>query len=241
MRALRRAVRRIPLPGVIASVETEEPLVALTFDDGPDPLWTPLLLELLDRYQAKATFFMLGCAADRMPALVRRVSEAGHVIGNHTWDHPVLPRIPGRRVRSQTRHGQGALAPYGSRLFRPPYLAQSPASRLYALLLGYQVIMANVDSGDWWDPDADRITQRLIREVSRGDIVLLHDGLSGFSGLKLSKRPVPERVAMLMALDGFFQRKGGEFRFVTVPELLRNGRPRRVGKFSRGPTPRPSA
>src|SRR4051794_38727678 len=75
------------LAGAITSVETEQPLVALTFDDGPDPLSTPSVLRLLERHNARATFFMVGAAAYRHPDLVRQVAQAGHVIANHSWDH----------------------------------------------------------------------------------------------------------------------------------------------------------
>src|SRR3954471_7971305 len=83
--------------GALTSVETTEPLVALTFDDGPDPTSTPTVLRLLERYGARATFFMVGAAAHRHPGLVGQIAEAGHAIANHSWDHASFPAISGRQ------------------------------------------------------------------------------------------------------------------------------------------------
>lgn len=237
MRLLRWALKRLPLRGSITRVETTRPVVALTFDDGPDPACTPELLELLGAHDARATFFMLGIAAARHPELVERVAGAGHAIGNHTWDHPVLSRTPLREVRSQIRACQRALRPHGRRLFRPPYFAQSKVSVLAARLLGFRVVLANVDSGDWWNGDGRGIGEYLLGSVSPGDIVLLHDGLAGFTGLQLPRRPLPDRGPMLEGLARFLDGSAGRLRCVTVPELLREGRPFREERYPRGPKP----
>ena len=230
---------RIPLPGCVAGVRTKEPVVALTFDDGPDPESTPPVLDLLARFGARATFFMVGSEAARHPDLVARVAGAGHAIGNHTWDHPVLPRLPSPDRRAQIRDCQKALAPWGTGLFRPPYLAQSRASRLEALRMRYKVILANVDSEDWWDPDPDRIAERIRTEVRPGSIVLLHDAVLGSSGLRFPHEPRSDRGAMLQALERFLDETRNRFRFLTVPEILRTGRAIRVRRYSKGPRPDP--
>jgi peptidoglycan-N-acetylglucosamine deacetylase len=96
------------LLGPVAGVVTAEPAAALTFDDGPDPHWTPRVLEVLERRQARATFFMIGAAAAAHPDLVRRVASMGHAVGNHTWDHRALPKISyrcGRRPILNARIG----------------------------------------------------------------------------------------------------------------------------------------
>jgi peptidoglycan-N-acetylglucosamine deacetylase len=116
--------------GTISHVHTRESVAALTFDDGPDPEYTPRLLAILERYRAQATFFMTGKAAQAHPELVRRVAQAGHAIGNHSWDHPSFPLISGRERRAQIRACAQALVPYGSRLFRPPYTEQNLGSRI---------------------------------------------------------------------------------------------------------------
>jgi peptidoglycan-N-acetylglucosamine deacetylase len=228
---------RYPLPGVITKVQTKEPVMALTFDDGPNPDATPDLLRLLEKHGAKATFFMVGSAAARHRHLVRRVAEEGHSIGNHTWDHPVLPRTPRAERLAQLRACQRALEPYGRRLFRPPYLAISKKARLDALLLRYKVIMGSVDSRDWFVADGETIAETLLAAPMPGDIIVLHDGLCGFENITLSHAPVPARDGMLAGLELFLTELSGRFRFVTIPELLRVGRPVRTSPYRRGPRP----
>ena len=139
---LYRALKVVPLlaVGTITRVSTSKPVAALTFDDGPDPVFTPRLLAVLHKHQAKATFFMVGKAAERHPDIVKEVAVAGHAIGNHSWDHPSFPLISRRERWAQVRACEKAIAPYGQRLFRPPYGDQNLLSRLEASWLGYQVI-----------------------------------------------------------------------------------------------------
>ena len=167
-RIVRKGLKKLPLRGCITRVETTEPLIALTFDDGPDPRFTPALLELLERHDARGTFFMLGSSAAQHPDLVRQVAEAGHTIGNHTWDHPAVSRISWKQTRSQVRKCQEALEPHALRLFRPPYLALSKVAVLTCRVLGYEVIMANIDSGDWWNPSGPDIAQTLLTAATPG-------------------------------------------------------------------------
>ncbi len=235
MGILRWGLKKLPLRGCVVGVETAESLVALTFDDGPDPRFTPRVLELLDRHDALATFFMLGSAAARHPDLVRRVAEAGHVVANHTWDHPSVSRTSWKVTRSQIRACQEALEPYGVRLFRPPYLALSKPAVLTSRVLGYKVILANVFSTDWWNPSGTAIAETLVANTRPGDIILLHDGLAGFSGRELPHTPNPDRGAMLAGLEEFLATTAGRFRFVTVPTLIAAGRTVRKKRYSRGP------
>ncbi|HEX2524363.1 MAG TPA: polysaccharide deacetylase family protein, partial [Terriglobia bacterium] len=141
-----------PFLGTVTSVQTRVPVASLTFDDGPHPEFTPRLLDILRHHKARATFFMLGQAAQKHPEIVRRVAEAGHAIGNHTWDHLSFPLLSERERQRQLKTCADAIAPYGLRLFRPPYGEQSLASRLSAARLGYEVIMFSVDVGDFCEP-----------------------------------------------------------------------------------------
>src|SRR5262247_3415195 len=150
--------------GTTTHVNTLDPVVALTFDDGPDPVYTPRLLDILEIHGAHATFFMTGEAAQRHPELVKRVAQGGHAIGNHSWNHPSFPLISGRERREQIRACAKATAPYGKRLFRPPYGEQNIASRFAPLLLGYQVIMFDVSTDDWCGADAVSIADQLERQ-----------------------------------------------------------------------------
>src|SRR4051794_26057992 len=203
--------------GAITSVETTEPLVALTFDDGPDPTSTPSVLRLLERYGAEATFFMVGAAAHRHPRLVRQVAEAGHAIANHSWDHASFPAITGRQRRTQLRWCQRAIAPYGLRLFRPPYGHQNIPSHLDATLLGFQVVGWSLAVEDWHRAEPGVLAARLAAGVEPGSIVLLHDSI--FRGEP--DQPMQYgRAPLLQALETFLQDSKGTYRCVTLPELL---------------------
>jgi peptidoglycan-N-acetylglucosamine deacetylase len=205
--------------GTITRVRTQDPVVALTFDDGPDPDCTPRLLDLLEKHGARATFFMTGEAAQQYPALVRRVAMAGHAIGNHSWDHPSFPVISGRERRAQIRACAKALEPYGERLFRPPYGDQSVVSRLDAFFLGYKVIMFDVTTDDWCGGDALSIADQLERRLHPGSLAVLHDRLcDALEESYFNRDAVVEAVAILL------QRVSARFRFVTVRELLRHGK-----------------
>jgi peptidoglycan/xylan/chitin deacetylase (PgdA/CDA1 family) len=212
--------------GPISHVATEERVAALTFDDGPHPEYTPRLLDVLDKHGVRATFFMVGKSASRHPQIVRRIAAAGHAIGNHTWDHPSLPLLSGRERRAQIRACWMALAPYGQLLFRPPYGHLNMASRLDTFWLGHEVIGWSVTGEDWLDRDADWMAQRLIDLVRPGSIIVLHDALYH----ALEER-YTDRTSMIDAVDAVLRQLSGSFRFISIPELLRKGRPQRRRSF----------
>lgn len=218
---IHRTLRLVPLAivGTITSVSTSNPVVALTFDDGPDPVFTPRLLDILKKHRTKATFFMVGKAAERHPDIVREVAVAGHAIGNHSWDHPSFPMITGRERRSQILACEKAIAPYGVKLFRPPYGDQSLWSRLEASWLGYQVIMYSVTAVDWLDHDADWMKNRIMNRIANGSIILFHDSLFEYRESRYA-----DRGQMLDALDIILKELGDRYTFVTIPELMSQGR-----------------
>ncbi|HLJ59356.1 MAG TPA: polysaccharide deacetylase family protein [bacterium] len=209
--------------GTIIRVSTQDPVLALTFDDGPHPSSTPRVLEILRAHRARATFFMLGQAAARYPALVRQVADAGHAIGNHSWDHPSFPEVPRRERRRQIGACGRAIAPYGERLFRPPYGDQDDASRLDALWMRHEVVAWDVDAGDWRGDAPAVVAYRVIARVRPGSIVLFHDGSEA-----ALRGDAVDPSSMLKALDLVFNRLRDTLTSVTVPDLLRRGRPRRV-------------
>jgi peptidoglycan-N-acetylglucosamine deacetylase len=209
------AIIEIKIPRAITHVATREAVAALTFDDGPNPQSTPALLDVLEQYQVPATFFMLGESAQQYPDLVRQVAQAGHAIGNHSWDHSQFSLISSRDQRWQMRACERAIAPYGQRLFRPPFGQHNAVSRFNAWWLGYQIIMWDLDSRDWIDENAHSIAARLVHQMHSGSIVLLHDGLFHPTEERYANRqPMHEALAMVL------QRLGSRFRFVTIPELI---------------------
>jgi peptidoglycan/xylan/chitin deacetylase (PgdA/CDA1 family) len=211
--------------GTITHVVTDERIAALTFDDGPDPEFTPRLLDVLKKHHAKATFFMLGQAAAKYPEIVRRVAIEGHAIGNHSWDHPPFSSINGMKRRQQIRDCERALAPYGQRIFRPPHGFQTLGLGFDTRWLRYKVVKWNLDVGDWWSADAHRMADLLTNRIQPGCIVVLHDRLFWQPNkdleATLTHQPLIDRGPMISALDIFLNRMGDQLRFITVPQLLR--------------------
>jgi peptidoglycan-N-acetylglucosamine deacetylase len=212
--------------GTVTHVLTEDHAVALTFDDGPHPEYTPRLLEILERHGARGTFFCLGKFAREHPEVVQRAAQAGHAIGNHTYDHPALPLISGRERKAQLAACERALAPYGMRLFRPPFGYLSWALRFDLWRFGYEVVGWSVSAKDWLDHDAAFLADQLRRRIRPGSIILLHD--------RILTAPDPgyfNREPVLEALDGVLSELSGKYKFVTVPELMRRGRAQRQNGF----------
>jgi len=159
--------------------------LALTFDDGPNPAWTPRLLDLLAQHGVRATFFLIGRHAQGDAELARRIAAAGHVVGNHSWNHPNLARTSTIRVREELKRTQDTLEQIiGAQVlyFRPPYGARRPAVFRVARELGLEPVLWNAMTTDWKEPSAERIAARLIAKIDRLDRlgfaanVVLHDG-----------------------------------------------------------------
>jgi peptidoglycan-N-acetylglucosamine deacetylase len=159
--------------------------VALTFDDGPDPAWTPKVLDILKTANVKATFFIVGVNAERYPALVRRIVDEGHEIGNHTYYHPNLALCWPEHIRLELNATQlliQSLTGRATTLFRPPYAADTQPSALSDLTplevaqeLNYLCVLENIDPQDWARPGAETILQRIKQQRHDGNIILLHD------------------------------------------------------------------
>lgn len=226
-RRLRRAQRAgsyLPrqLLGTITGVKTEEPAVALTFDDGPHPVQTPQFLEVLEAHGARGTFFLLGESVRRYPELLARIVRGGHAIGNHSWDHPSFPAISARERRRQIRECWRVLGGVHPKLFRPPYGDQTLFSRLDPLWLGWKVVTWSISGTDWRGDNAENIAARILQGLRPGSIVLLHDALFRYEDDRFVSRE-----ATLGALALVLESAADRYRFVTVPELLRLGRPQR--------------
>ena len=159
--------------------------IALTYDDGPNPSATPRLLELLARHQVRATFFLIGEAVRRHPALLREIAKAGHSIGNHTMTHPWLSYQTAARIRSEIADTNAAIEDViGSRLtlFRPPHGARRPVVLDIARELGLATVNWNIITHDWRVQPSEAIVEKVRNGIRRnqahhrGSNVLLHDG-----------------------------------------------------------------
>jgi peptidoglycan-N-acetylglucosamine deacetylase len=154
-------------------------VVYLTFDDGPAPAWTPRVLELLARYRARATFFVLGRSAAAYPELVRQEFAAGHGVGNHTWSHRRLTGLTGEQLAAEVGATSAAIqratgAPV--RCLRPPYAVVDAASADRVRELGLRLVLWDIDTYDWRGPVAGVIAGRVLGRVRSRDVVLMHDG-----------------------------------------------------------------
>lgn len=161
--------------------------IALTFDDGPDPRWTPAIAAILRRENVKATFFLVGSQAARHPEIVRMLQRDGHDIGNHTFTHVALgsgsPRWQRRKQLEITEATIAGITGRYARFVRPPYSATSDAvtpkvERELAELAGrrYFITLSDIDSQDWRRPGADEIVRNVLPKDDTGGVVLMHDG-----------------------------------------------------------------
>ena len=177
-------------------------VVYLTFDDGPAPAWTPRVLELLARYRARATFFVLGRSAAAHPNLVRQEFAAGHGVGNHTWSHRRLTGLRGAQLAAEVSATSAAIqwitgAPV--RCLRPPFAAVDAASADRVRALGLRLVLWDVDPDDWLRPGARTIAGRVLGRVRSGDVVLMHDG----GGDRSQTMAALEQVLATLSARGF--------------------------------------
>jgi peptidoglycan/xylan/chitin deacetylase (PgdA/CDA1 family) len=187
-----------------------EKLIALTFDDGPNPALTPVVLKTLAQYKAKATFFVLGEWAQEWPQLIEQERAAGHAIGSHSYSHANedVNAAHAKRELERTATVLEQFAGGKPELFRPPYGYLDWSLPKVAAKSGYCVVKWTVCGSDKPTDTAAQILQAVMRSPRSGDIVLLHDGRGHLS----TARALPEILRRLSD-------KG--FKFVTVPELLR--------------------
>lgn len=173
---------RLPLPAcTLRTLRPDVPAeaVALTVDDGPDPRWTPRVLDLLEEHRAAATFFLIGANVERHPALARRIAAAGHTVGNHSLRHPQpFAARTAKQIRDEIVGAQRSIedgAQVAPRLFRAPGGGWSPRVLQQVADAGLVPVDWDVDPRDWTRPPAARISATL-RRASGGDILICHDG-----------------------------------------------------------------
>jgi peptidoglycan/xylan/chitin deacetylase (PgdA/CDA1 family) len=154
--------------------------VAITFDDGPDPVWTPQVLAALERYQATATFFLLGRQAAAHPDLVRRIVASGHAVGSHSWSHPHPVGRTWRELLDDYGRGRAEVEAAVGReveLFRPPHGLVNPAVVVAVRRLHLRPWIWTIDTRDWAAESDSRMIAATASGAVTGDVLLWHDGL----------------------------------------------------------------
>ena len=215
----------------LTGMKTDKKVFALTFDDGPDPSYTPKILKILKQKNVPATFFMVGEMVKWHGPTAKLVKAAGHPIGNHTWSHPKRtksPRTELDRTDAIIKRELGVTPQF----FRPPYGILGNGLAAVASANGQDVIIWTSDSDDWnRKTDAARIKSNVLKNLAPGGIALMHDGGGN-------------RSATVAALPGIIDAiKNRGYELVTVPEIMAIGTPETVhiGPKTRRPKPKKSA
>jgi peptidoglycan-N-acetylglucosamine deacetylase len=199
-------------PNLIYRVRTERPLVALSFDDGPHPEFTPQVLEILERYDAGATFFLIGERALRHPELVSRIGVAGHEVGNHYFRNgSTLLHSDAQFAGYLEKTGRAIGITAGRKLFRPPGGVAWPGQLRVARAKGYECVLGCAYPHDPMRVPAWYINWLIVKNLRPGTIVILHDGIS-------DPRPSIQALPHILSAG----REMG-LRFVSIGELLRDG------------------
>jgi peptidoglycan-N-acetylglucosamine deacetylase len=190
--------------------------VALTFDDGPSPRYTPQIMAMFKEYQAHGTFFVMGHKVEAYPGLVQALIKDGNEVGNHTFSHPRMTKadqLSRERELERTAVDLDLLGcPPSPRLFRPPYSAYDDRLKAYLANTRRCLVLWSIDSGDWQGLDADAIVHNVLSRVRNGAIIIFHDGDETDQA---NRRPTVEALrTILPAL------RAAGYRMVTVSQLL---------------------
>lgn len=196
---------------VVWDVNTQEKVIALTFDDGPHPKYTAEVLDLLAKYKAKATFFIIGKNAEKYPELVQQTYKAGHELANHTYTHPYNASVMELQEEiQQTNDMIYSITGFMPTLFRPVGGAYNDQMINAVADDGYKVVMWSwhQDTQDWKKPGVDSIVTKVLKGTQPGDVILFHDGGGNRE----------QTVKALEEILQELQKKG--YTFVTVSELI---------------------
>jgi peptidoglycan-N-acetylglucosamine deacetylase len=190
--------------------------LALTYDDGPNDPHTLRLLEVLAKHSVRATFFLIGRYVQQRPEIVREIAQAGHIVGNHSFTHPLLTFKSETEIKQQLSECRAALQDVisePSNLFRPPFGGRRPAVLRVARSLGLKTIMWNVTGYDWTARPGPAIERQVASKIRGGDVILLHDGGH--------KQMGADRSQTVIATDRLITRYKSEgYAFVTIPQMM---------------------
>jgi peptidoglycan-N-acetylglucosamine deacetylase len=203
---------------VFWEIKTKEKLVALTFDDGPHPFFTPQILDALAKYDAKATFFVIGKEAENYPAIIKRQAKEGHEIANHTYRHNFKDNFNEKVLAEElakTSKVIEKLTGMKPTLFRPHSGYYYEKNVNTAINNGYRMILWSwhQDTKDWKRPGAGKITYNVVSDTKPGDIVIFHDA----GGDRRQTVKAVENILKILDEKGY--------KFVTVSDMLRHSEP----------------
>lgn len=229
---IRRATDRLATPvGSVKGARTQARVVALTYDDGPDPVGTPAVLAALGSAGVRATFFQLAERAERYPELVRAVLAAGHEVALHGIDHSRLSGLPpgeaGRRIVAG-RDRLAAVTGARARWFRPAYGGQTLRTYAATRRAGLDPVVWGPSVEDWRDGTAAEVAERAVPRLGPGEVVLLHDGFEVPAG-DTTPEPTFDRGEVTLALLALLTERG--YTATSVGGLLAHGRPWRTAWF----------
>lgn len=185
--------------------------IALSFDDGPHPYYTPLILDILAEYNIRATFFMVGENVNYYPAAAEAVLSAGHEIGNHTFSHCKFNRMSEHEMREEISACEDAISSVGEyrpHFIRPPEGQMNDTMRRVIGALDYRIVLWDIDTRDWAHTPPQTICAQILSTVKEGDIILMHDFIGHDS-------PTPEALRLVIPR---LLEEG--YRFVTVGEMI---------------------
>jgi peptidoglycan/xylan/chitin deacetylase (PgdA/CDA1 family) len=204
-------------PNCLWCGDETKPTIALTFDDGPHREYTPQLLDVLDRYQIRASFFWLGACVERNPAIAREVARRGHWIGLHGYYHRSFPLLSEDELKQSLSQTQNAIATicdrdlHSLRDVRPPNGLFTPKVLKFLHQENYRPVMWSVVPEDWVRPGISVVSQRIMANICNGSILVLHDGNCGGQDVSaIASDSIPrlwQKGYRFVTIDDFWQQK----------------------------------